>query len=50
MALGEKVSPTQKKAYNKLGAEILELPSKRGLVDLDQLLLTRTKTDYQCSG
>ena len=39
MALGEKVSPTQKKAYAKLGAEILELPSKRGLIDLDKLLL-----------
>ena len=39
MALGEKVSPTQKKAYNKLGAEILELPSKRGFVELEPLLV-----------
>ena len=39
MALGENVSPTQKKAYQKLGAEILELPSKRGLIDLDKLLI-----------
>jgi len=40
MALGEKVSPTQKEAYAKLGAEILELPSKRGLIDLDKLLVS----------
>ena len=39
MALGEKISAGQKKAYTKLGAEILELPTKRGLVDLDKLLL-----------
>jgi diaminohydroxyphosphoribosylaminopyrimidine deaminase/5-amino-6-(5-phosphoribosylamino)uracil reductase len=38
MALGEQVSPSRKKAYAKLGAEIIELPSKRGLVDLDKLL------------
>ena len=39
MVLGEKVSAAQKKVYSKLGAKILELPSKRGLIDLDKLLL-----------
>ena len=39
MALGEKVRPSQKKAYAKIGAEIIELPSKRGLVDLEKLLV-----------
>jgi diaminohydroxyphosphoribosylaminopyrimidine deaminase/5-amino-6-(5-phosphoribosylamino)uracil reductase len=39
LALGENVSPAQKKAYKKLGADILELPSKRGLIDLDKLLI-----------
>jgi diaminohydroxyphosphoribosylaminopyrimidine deaminase/5-amino-6-(5-phosphoribosylamino)uracil reductase len=39
LALGENVNTTQKKAYAKLGAEIVELPSKRGLIDLDKLLL-----------
>jgi len=39
LAIGEKVSAAQKKAYEKLGAKILELPSKRGLIDLDKLLL-----------
>jgi diaminohydroxyphosphoribosylaminopyrimidine deaminase/5-amino-6-(5-phosphoribosylamino)uracil reductase len=38
MALGEDISPAQKKAYTKLGAEILELPVKKGIVDLDKLL------------
>ena len=38
MALGEKASPEQKKAYKQLGADILELPSKRGLIDLEKLL------------
>ena len=39
MALSDKVSPIQKKAYQKLGAEILEMPVKRGLIDLDKLLI-----------
>ena len=39
MVLGEKVSNAQKQVYTKLGADILELPSKRGLIDLDKLLL-----------
>ena len=39
MVLGEKVNAVQKKVYVKLGAEILELPSKRGLIDLDKLML-----------
>jgi diaminohydroxyphosphoribosylaminopyrimidine deaminase / 5-amino-6-(5-phosphoribosylamino)uracil reductase len=39
MALSDKVSPIQKKAYQKLGAEILEMPAKRGLIDLDKLLI-----------
>jgi diaminohydroxyphosphoribosylaminopyrimidine deaminase/5-amino-6-(5-phosphoribosylamino)uracil reductase len=39
LALGENVSPAQKKAYAKLGAEILELPYKRGLIDLEKLLI-----------
>ena len=39
LALGEKVSAAQKKVYAKLGAEILDLPTKRGLIDLDKLLL-----------
>ena len=38
MALGEKVSSSQKKAYTDVGAEILELPVKKGKVDLDKLL------------
>jgi diaminohydroxyphosphoribosylaminopyrimidine deaminase/5-amino-6-(5-phosphoribosylamino)uracil reductase len=38
MALGEKVNPAQKKAFAKLGADIIELPSKRGMVDLEKLL------------
>lgn len=39
MALGENVSATQKTAYQKLGAELLEMPAKRGLIDLDKLLI-----------
>ena len=39
MVLGERVNAVQKKVYVKLGAEILELPSKRGLIDLDKLML-----------
>ena len=43
LALGGKVSPSQKRAYVKLGAELLELPSKRGLVELEELLMTLGK-------
>ena len=39
LALGGKVSPSQKEAYAKLGTEILELPAKRGLVGLEELLI-----------
>ena len=39
LALGENVSAAQKKAYTKLGADILELPSQRGLLDLEKLLI-----------
>jgi diaminohydroxyphosphoribosylaminopyrimidine deaminase/5-amino-6-(5-phosphoribosylamino)uracil reductase len=37
--MGDKVSTAQKKAYQKLGAEILEMPAKRGLIDLERLLI-----------
>lgn len=40
LALGDKVSTARKKVYIGLGAEILELSSKRGFVDLDKLLIT----------
>jgi diaminohydroxyphosphoribosylaminopyrimidine deaminase/5-amino-6-(5-phosphoribosylamino)uracil reductase len=39
LAVGDKVSAAQKKAYKKLGAEVLELPSKRGLIDLNKLMI-----------
>jgi diaminohydroxyphosphoribosylaminopyrimidine deaminase/5-amino-6-(5-phosphoribosylamino)uracil reductase len=39
MVLGEKVSLAQKKAYKELGAEILEIPAKKGLIDLDKLMI-----------
>ncbi|MDD5289286.1 MAG: bifunctional diaminohydroxyphosphoribosylaminopyrimidine deaminase/5-amino-6-(5-phosphoribosylamino)uracil reductase RibD [Dehalococcoidales bacterium] len=39
LALGGKVSLSQKEAYVKLGAEVLELPAKRGLVSLEELLV-----------
>jgi diaminohydroxyphosphoribosylaminopyrimidine deaminase/5-amino-6-(5-phosphoribosylamino)uracil reductase len=39
LAMGGKVSLSQKRAYAKLGADIFELPSKRGLVDLEALLI-----------
>ena len=39
LAVGGKVNPSQKRAYAKLGAEVLELPSKRGFVELEKLLL-----------
>ena len=38
LAVGEKVSPTQKRAYTKAGAEVLVLSSKRGLINLEELL------------
>jgi diaminohydroxyphosphoribosylaminopyrimidine deaminase / 5-amino-6-(5-phosphoribosylamino)uracil reductase len=39
LAVGGKVSQSQKKAHIKLGAEILELSSRRGLIDLNELLM-----------
>jgi diaminohydroxyphosphoribosylaminopyrimidine deaminase/5-amino-6-(5-phosphoribosylamino)uracil reductase len=39
LAVGDKVTAAQKKAYKKLGAEVLELPSKRGLIDLNKLMI-----------
>jgi diaminohydroxyphosphoribosylaminopyrimidine deaminase/5-amino-6-(5-phosphoribosylamino)uracil reductase len=39
LAVSKKVSPTRKRAYTKAGAEVLVLPSKRGLIDLEELLL-----------
>ena len=38
LAVSEKVSPTQKRTYTKAGAEVLVLSSKRGLIDLEELL------------
>jgi diaminohydroxyphosphoribosylaminopyrimidine deaminase / 5-amino-6-(5-phosphoribosylamino)uracil reductase len=38
LAVGKKVSPTQKRAYTKAGAEVLVLSSKRGLINLEELL------------
>jgi diaminohydroxyphosphoribosylaminopyrimidine deaminase/5-amino-6-(5-phosphoribosylamino)uracil reductase len=38
VALGRKVSTGEKAAFAKVGAELLELPSVEGLVDLQQLL------------
>ncbi len=43
LAVGGKVNPAQKRAYGKLGTEILELSSKRGLVELEELLITLGK-------
>ena len=43
LAVSDKVSAAQKKAYKKLGAEVLELPAKRGLIDLDKLLIVLGK-------
>jgi diaminohydroxyphosphoribosylaminopyrimidine deaminase / 5-amino-6-(5-phosphoribosylamino)uracil reductase len=40
LAVSDKVTAAQKKAYKKLGAEVLELPSKNGFIDLDKLLIT----------
>ena len=39
LAVGDKVTAAQKKAYKKLGAEVLVLPAKNGLLDLDKLLI-----------
>jgi len=38
MAVGEAISPVKKRAYEKLGAEVLALPARRGQVDLSTLL------------
>lgn len=38
MVVGEKVSSAQKNDYAQSGAEVLVLPSKKGLLDLEQLL------------
>jgi len=38
MAVGENINPKQKKAYRRAGAEVVELPTKRGLIDLESLL------------
>ena len=38
MALGEDVSPARKAEYTAAGADILALPVKKGMVDLDRLL------------
>ncbi len=40
LALGKSVEPEKKEAFAQVGAEILELPSEEGLVDLDKLLKT----------
>ena len=37
MAVSDKVAAAQKKAYKKLGAEVLVLPAKKGFIDLDKL-------------
>jgi len=39
LAVGRKVSLSRKRAYMKHGAEILELPSRKGLIDLTELLI-----------
>ena len=38
LALGRLVKPEEKKAFTQAGAELLELPSEEGLVDLRKLL------------
>jgi len=40
LALGNLVKPERKKALAQAGAELLELPSEEGLVDLERLLKT----------
>jgi len=43
LAVSDKVTTAQKKAFKQLGAEVLELPAKRGLIDLDKLLIALGK-------
>jgi len=38
LAVSEAVTPAQKRAYTRAGAEVLVLPSKKGMIDLDELL------------
>jgi diaminohydroxyphosphoribosylaminopyrimidine deaminase/5-amino-6-(5-phosphoribosylamino)uracil reductase len=38
LALGRRVTPKQRAAFAQAGAEILELPTAEGLVDLERLL------------
>ena len=38
LALGRKATPKEKTAFAKVGAEIVELPSAEGLVDLEKLM------------
>jgi diaminohydroxyphosphoribosylaminopyrimidine deaminase/5-amino-6-(5-phosphoribosylamino)uracil reductase len=38
LALGKHVKPAEKEAFTEVGAELLELPSEEGLVDLERLL------------
>jgi len=38
VALGKNIKPDEEKAFNKIGAELLELPSEEGVVDLEGLL------------
>ena len=40
LALGRKATPEEKAAFTQVGAEILELPTAEGLVDLEGLLVT----------
>lgn len=40
VALGKEAEPAEKAAFAQVGAELLELPSAEGLVDLKQLLKT----------
>jgi diaminohydroxyphosphoribosylaminopyrimidine deaminase/5-amino-6-(5-phosphoribosylamino)uracil reductase len=43
MAVSEGISPAKKRAYKKLGAEVLALPARRGQVDLSALLVALGK-------
>jgi diaminohydroxyphosphoribosylaminopyrimidine deaminase/5-amino-6-(5-phosphoribosylamino)uracil reductase len=38
LALGKSVEPEKKEAFTQVGAELLELPSEEGLLDLEKLL------------
>ena len=40
LALGKSVAPEKKQAFSQVGAELLELPSEEGLLDLKGLLKT----------